>query len=283
MLCLNPLSFLLQKLKVYSYGKSRNHTLTYNFIVDDLKLYASSISILKKQLDLVTKFSKDIGMKFGQEKCAYIKIEKGKNTTTSAIEINGLKIKPIQEGESYRYLGQEENVAYEGTINKERVTNEYLSRVKKIWSSELSAYNKTIARNSFATPVITPTIGILDWTIQEIKDIDIKTRKILSVTGNFHPNSDIDRLYIGRNLGGRGLRSCQSFFESRIIALKHHLHQNKDRNQIINYVYNEENNNIMRAGNELLQKYYLTSDNEEQPKTTSKRFAKADTKFHYEK
>ena len=127
-------------------------------------------------------------MKFGQEKCVYIKIEKGKNTTTSAIEINGLKIKPIQEGESYRYLGQDENVAYEGKINKERVTNEYISRVKKIWSSELSAYNKTIAHNSFATPVITPTIGILDWTIQEIKDIDIKTRKILLVTGNFHPN-----------------------------------------------------------------------------------------------
>ena len=282
-LCLNPLSFLLQKLKGYSYGKSRNYTLTHNFFVDDLKLYASSISILKKQLDLVTKFSKDIGMKFGQEKCAYIKIEKGKNTTTSAIEINDLKIKLIQEGESYRYLGQDENVAYEGTINKERVTNEYLSRVKKIWSSELSAYNKTIAHNSFATPVITPTIGILDWTIQEIKDIDIKTRKILSVTGNFHPNSDIDRLYIGRNLGGRGLRSCQRLFESRIIALKQHLHGNKDRNQIMNYVYNEENNNIMRVGNELLQKYDLTSDNEEQPKTTSKRFTKADTKFHYEK
>ena len=72
--CLNPLSLLLQKLKGYSYGKSRNHTLTHNFFVDDLKLYASSISILKKQLDLVTKISKDIGMKFDQEKCAYIKI-----------------------------------------------------------------------------------------------------------------------------------------------------------------------------------------------------------------
>ena len=117
-LCLNPLSFLLQKLKGYSYGKSRNYTLTHIFFVDDLKLYASSISILKKQLDLVTKFSKDIGMKFGQEKCAYIKIEKGKNTTTSAIEINGLKIKPIQEGESYRYLGQDENVAYEEQLTK---------------------------------------------------------------------------------------------------------------------------------------------------------------------
>ena len=51
----------------------------------------------------------------------------------------------------------------------------------------------------------------------------------------------------------------------------------------MNYVCNEENNNIIRVGNELLQKYYLTSDNEEQPKTTSERFTKADTKFHYHK
>ena len=51
----------------------------------------------------------------------------------------------------------------------------------------------------------------------------------------------------------------------------------------MNYVCNEENNNIIRVGNELLQKYDLTPDNEEQPKNTSKRFTKADTKFHYEK
>ena len=39
-LCLNPLLFLLQNLKGYSYGKSRNHALTHNFFADDLKLYA---------------------------------------------------------------------------------------------------------------------------------------------------------------------------------------------------------------------------------------------------
>ena len=61
---------------------------------------------------------------------------------------------------------------------------------------------------------------MLDWTIQEIKDIDIRTRKILSVTGNFHAKSDVDRLFIGPNIGGRGLRSCQCLFESQIIALK---------------------------------------------------------------
>ena len=104
-------------------------------------------------------------MKFVQDKCAYMKIQKGKNTTTTPIAMNGLYIKPIQNGESYRYLGQDENVAYDGPINKEMVSKLYLSRVKKIWSSKLSAINKTIAHNAFATPVVTLTVGILDWTL----------------------------------------------------------------------------------------------------------------------
>ena len=84
-LCLNPLAFLLQKKKDYSYGKSRNHTPRQYFFVDDLKLYASSISILKKQLDLVTTFSNYIEMKSGQDKCAYIKTEKGEKTLQQAL------------------------------------------------------------------------------------------------------------------------------------------------------------------------------------------------------
>ena len=92
-------------------------TLKYTHCPYGLKIYALSISILKKQLDLVTTFSNDIGMKFGQDKCAYIKIEKGRNTTKTPIEINGLTIKPIQEGESY--LDQDENVAYK-QLTKER-------------------------------------------------------------------------------------------------------------------------------------------------------------------
>ena len=48
-----------------------------------------------------------------------------------------------------------------------------------------------IAHNAFAVPVPIPTMGILDWIIDGIKDIDIKTQKILTLTRNFHPNSDV--------------------------------------------------------------------------------------------
>ena len=51
----------------------------------------------------------------------------------------------------------------------------------------------------FAVPLLEPRYGILDWTIQEIKNIDIRRRKVLSMTGNFHINSDVDCLYIPRS------------------------------------------------------------------------------------
>ena len=113
---------------------------------------------MKKQLDLVTTFSKNIGMSFGESKCAYLYIEKGKiKTLGNHLNMNGLSIHEIEEESSYKYLGQDENIAYVGKINKERVLQEYFGRVKKIWKSKLSAFNKTIAHNMFAVPVITPT------------------------------------------------------------------------------------------------------------------------------
>ena len=51
----------------------------------------------------------------------------------------------------------------------------------------------------------------------------------------------------------------------------------------MNFVYDEERNNIIRVGDELLQKDDLNVQNEEQPKITSKRFTKADTNFHHKK
>ena len=60
----NPLSFMLKNLKGYSYGTDRNSNTTHSSFVDELKLCASNISILKKQLDLATTFSR---MTFGED------------------------------------------------------------------------------------------------------------------------------------------------------------------------------------------------------------------------
>ena len=52
------------------------------------------------------------------------------------ININGVQIKKLEEGDTYKYLGQDESVGYDGPINKERVSKEYLKCVKNIWNSQ---------------------------------------------------------------------------------------------------------------------------------------------------
>ena len=83
--------------------------------------------------------------------------------------MNGLTVKEVEDSDHYTYLGIDESGGILGPLNRQRVTKEYKTRLHKIWSSELSGRNKSIAHNTFAVPILTPTIGILDWTKQEIK------------------------------------------------------------------------------------------------------------------
>ena len=51
-------------------------------------------------------FSKDVGMEFGIENCAMLVMEKGKIVNSVGIESpDGKVITSLQEGESYKYLG----------------------------------------------------------------------------------------------------------------------------------------------------------------------------------
>ena len=179
-LCVNPLSFLLKRLPGYKPGQpgQRNNEITHLFFVDDLKTFAKDIMGAKAQLDLISTFTKDIGMTFGKDKCAYMYIERGRKVSLGEkLTINDMELDELENGESYKYLGQDESIGYDDVLNKEKVIKEYFRRVRRIWSSELFSNNKMIAHNIFAIPVITPTIGILDWTKEEMESIDVKTRK----------------------------------------------------------------------------------------------------------
>ena len=104
-LSVNPLSFLLNHTtRGYKIGKpgERNLELTHNFFVDDLKLYSENQNEAKVQLDVVTKFSTDIGMSFGEEKCAYVAVERGQRKPLgNTIGINNIKIRELNTEESY--------------------------------------------------------------------------------------------------------------------------------------------------------------------------------------
>ena len=65
------------------------------FFVDDLKLYTTNMNQMRQLLDRVTQFSRDIGMKFGDSKCAYMVIKRGEVIEqVKPVVMNDVTIKP---------------------------------------------------------------------------------------------------------------------------------------------------------------------------------------------
>ena len=45
----------------------------------------------------------------------------------------------------------------------------------------------------------------MDWTKEELQEMDRKTRKLLTINRALQPQADVDRLYLKRSEGGRGM------------------------------------------------------------------------------
>ena len=76
--------------------------------------------------------------------------------------MNGLELNELEFGESYKYLGQDEDISYKGELNKERVVKEYYRRVRKIWKSELYSKNNN---NTSTQHVCSSSSGPNIWRV----------------------------------------------------------------------------------------------------------------------
>ena len=95
-----------------------------------------------------------------------------------------------------------------------------------ILRSELNAKNKITAIGALAVLVLRYSFGIINWRIEEIKQTDRKTRRMLTMYQMHHPKADIDRLYVKRKEGGRGLMQVQAVYKAEIIHIAEHLNTN---------------------------------------------------------
>ena len=78
-----------------------------------------------------------------------------------------------------------------------------------ILKSKLNGRNKVTAINTWAVAIFRYGAGIIQWKASELKDVDRKSRKTMTMYGGLPPKSDVDRLYVKRKEGGRGLISAE--------------------------------------------------------------------------
>ena len=98
------------------------------------------------------------------------------------------------------------------------------------------------------------------------------------MTENFHRNSDVDRLYVKRTDGGRGLKNFEACFKTRIVGLRRHLMRDSQKNNLLVNVLQHETDRIIRIDEEY-ENMYLKKDVEEEEtnnknKTVTRRLTK---------
>ena len=121
----------------------------------------------------------------------------------------GGEIKAMGENSDYRYLGVLECDTVKNEKVKTLVQVEYKRRLKNMLKSKLNGGNLMKAINTYAASVVRYTAVIVKWTKEELEALDRMTRKQLNLYGALHPRPDVDRLYVDRKVGGRGLVSVE--------------------------------------------------------------------------
>ena len=225
-----PLSLILRKAEAaYEFSESKekiNHLL----FLDDLKLSSQSEKRLDSLVQTVRVFSEDIGMEFGIEKCAMLVVKKGKIVKSVGIELpDGKVIKSLQKGESYKYLGILEADKFLEEKMKLNVSKEYIRRIRKVLKSKLNGGNLVRGVNTWAVSLLRYSVVFVSWRKSELQAIDRKTRNLFTIYGALHPNSDVDKLYIPRKKGGRGLISIEDCVELAIRGLEVYDHGSEER------------------------------------------------------
>ena len=81
--------------------------------------------------------------------------------------------------------------------------------MKLLVKSELYAGNLVKGITTWAIGVVRYSAGVLDWTKDELRQMDPKTRKMLTLCGAFHKMGSFGRLCLKRKEGGRGLISAE--------------------------------------------------------------------------
>ena len=57
--------------------------------------------------------------------------------------------------------------------------------------------------------------GILKWNTNKLKSLDRRTRTFMTMHVVLHPTSDMDRVYLSREMGGRGLITCGMYKDGK--------------------------------------------------------------------
>ena len=98
-----------------------------------------------------------------------------------------------------------------------------------VLKSKLNGKIKITAINAWAVAVFRYEAGIPQWKKSDLKDVDRKSRKTLTLYGALHPKSNVDRLCVTRKDEGRGLMSLERYIKQGENSLDFHVANSEEK------------------------------------------------------
>ena len=191
--------------------------------MDDLKLFAKNVDQMDSLVNTVRIFSEDNKMEFGLSKCGVLIMKRGKVVKSDGLCMPDGTMKRNIEKSGYKCLGILEADGIKHDEMKEQLKKEYIRSVRNVLKSKLNGRNIISAINSRYGA------GIIKWTKNELEELDRKTRKLMSMYGAQHPKADVDRLYLKRRDGVRGLIGVEDCVQAEVNSLDKHLSASEEK------------------------------------------------------
>ena len=148
-------------------------------------------------------------MEYDIEKCAMFVMKSGKQHLTDGIKLpNQDKIRMLAENETYKYLGILETDTIKQVEMKNKIQKEYLRRTRKLLETKLNSRNLIKGINTWAVPLIRYSRPFLKCTRDELRQMDQRTRKLMTIHKALHPRDDICIKKRGRKRTCQHRRQC---------------------------------------------------------------------------
>ena len=125
---------------------------------------------------------------------------------------------------------------------KDKIQKEYLRKTKKLLETKLSSRNLIKGINTWAVPLVKYLGPFLMWTRDELRQIDQRTRKLMTMHKVLHPRDDVDKQYVPRKEKGRGLASTEDSVDTSIQRLEDYI--KKHERGLITAIRNNTDNTI---------------------------------------
>ena len=105
------------------------------------------------------------------------------------------------------------------------IRKEHLKRTRQLLKTKLSGRNLIKGINTWAVPLIRYSGPFFKWTTDDLKQMDQRTRKLMTMHKALHPRDD--RLYVPRKEGGRGHAIIEDTVDASIQRLEDYIEKHK--------------------------------------------------------